>query len=91
MLLRARPTGRLAPPHGGYTVKKKDEIVRLADGRNVKIIAECLAGELINAAQVSSNWSTANSFSEAASDKQKQIQKKNEFQSKIRATCSKIN
>ena len=59
--------------------------------RNVKTIAECLADELINAAQGSSNWSTADSSSEAASNEQKPIREKNEFHSKIKATYSKIN
>ena len=51
----------------------------LADNRNVKTIAECLADELINAAQGSSNWSTADSSSEAVSSKQKPIREKNKF------------
>ena len=72
-----RPIQRLAP--------------RQNADRKIKTIAECLADELINAAQGSSNRSTADSSSEAASNVQKPMREKNEFHSKINTTYSKIS
>ena len=63
----------------------------LADDRNFKTIVEYLADELINTAKGSSNWSTADPSSEAASKNEKLIREKNGFHSKINKTYSKIN
>ena len=73
------------------TVKGPSNGWCLADDGNVKTIVECIADELINAAQGSSNWSTSDSSSKAALNEQKPIREKNEFHSKINATYSKIN
>ena len=89
---------QLPPSPEGCTIKKKDEICAhpsncwsLADDRKVKTIVEYLADELINATQGSSNCSTADPSSAPASNKEKPIQEKNGFHSKINPTYSKIN